>query len=51
MVEKIVEFVGFVLIDEYLLFDDYLLVDEDLENVEILLFLYEININDESLLY
>lgn len=45
LVEKIVEFVGFVMFDEYKLFD------EDLENIEILLFLYELNINDKSLFY
>lgn len=45
LVEKIVEFVRFVMFDEYKLFD------EDLENIEILLFLYELNINDKSLFY
>lgn len=45
MVEKIVEFVGLILIDEYLL------LDEDLENNRIFLILYEINIKDESLFY
>lgn len=45
MVEKIVEFVGLILIDEYLLFD------EELESIEIVLFLYEIYIIDERLFY
>lgn len=45
LVEKIVEFVGFVFIDEYLLFD------ENFENMGLLLFLYEINFNNESLFY
>lgn len=45
IVKKIVEFVGVVLIDEYVLFK------KNLEIIGMFFILYEININDESLFY